>query len=293
MNTHRFTVQVEESKASPWELRVRNFGVDVQTTDPPTLSPAISWTDGSTARSDVMAVRTYLQRIFLLRYEHISADSMGDYNPRVDVSHVRPFATYLKWQATRDHDLGLKLANSLGVHPVHPFELKYVFQSRLNRMLNDVSVDPEYVKRRLLDLDNIWSWVYGYNRMARYAQWPELARQLLEDEAQFHKIFPGPVIYADPDRGIHRSNTKARVRIGMMLLQSRYFKKIISPDDYRLSKTGKRLNRMFHGEQKMIKMKEMEQERAAIERSVLTRIKDWMKGKRDKLVLRYKYGKYV
>lgn len=240
---------------------------------------AMSEMNEAVTKSDAIKVRCYFQKILELRYEHIPSEFREQYVARVDCSHVRPLATFLKWKATRDKAVGLALAQSLDLHPV---ELNHVLQPRLDRLLDEMWVDSEYVKARLLDLDNIWAWVYGYNRMAHHAEWRKLAGQFFDDQAQFERIFSGPLVYADPDRRIVRSNIKARVQLGMWQVHGHYFTRIDDPDHYELSKTAKQLDRAFRQEQERLRKEERERERTAFR---LGKLKDWMKRKRDKIAV--------
>ncbi|KAI4265939.1 MAG: hypothetical protein L6R35_007011, partial [Caloplaca aegaea] len=213
--------------------------------DPPKSCPATSGPSEAVANADAKVIHRYLEQIFALRYEHIGISDR--YCPRFNVADVRPFAAYLEWRITGDKAAGLALAQSQGLHPI---ELEYVFQPRLDQVLGRLEVDAEYVKARLLNLYNIWSWVNGYNRMAQDGEWSTLAGQFRDDRAAFGKIFPGPLVFCNPDLGIQESNTKGRVYFGIIQLQGRYFVENRGPTQFKLSRTAKKIDRRFCAEQK-------------------------------------------
>ncbi|KAL8718062.1 MAG: hypothetical protein Q9225_004770 [Loekoesia sp. 1 TL-2023] len=225
--------------------------------------------DELTLRRDVDEVRAYLRHIFCLRYQHVPFEFRDSYRPRIDSINAKHFATYIRWQTTRDDTVASLLADDLGLHPV---ELDHVLQPRLENMLHKVGVDAEYVISRLMDLDNIWHWVYEYNQLAHNAQWAKLAGQFHDDREQFHKIFPGEMIHVDPERGIHESNPKALVYVEMIQIRGHFFAKIDSPTKYKLSKTAKGIDRRHRREQEMIKQEMKEEERIRNERIKLERI---------------------
>lgn len=239
-------------------------------------SAAVFKTDDAVADRDAVEVRRYLQQIYLLRYNHAPFEAVG--------SNVETLAAYLKWRATRERDVGSALASSLGLHPV---ELDRVLQPRLDNMLHRLGIDSAYVKARLTELDNIYFWVYGYKRMAHNAEWPKLAKQFLDDRTQFDKIFPGAMTYPNPERRIYESNTKAKVYVGMVQLRGQYFARIDGPENFKLSKVAKRMNR------RLLRELSSSQERQTSKPGTFTRFKDWVKRKRDALVLRYKEKNYI
>ncbi|KAL8996824.1 MAG: hypothetical protein Q9188_006473 [Gyalolechia gomerana] len=220
--------------------------------------PTASGTDKLIARRDVEEVREYLRHLFHLRYQHVPLNHRDEYCSRTIVNRVRPLATYLRWQTTRENGAALGLARALGLHLV---ELDALLRPRLENVLLLLNVDAEYVKARLMDSEHVWHWVYEHNPLAHNAQWPKLARQFLTDREQFHRIFPEEIIYANPELGIENSNLKAMVRVGMIQLQGHYFAKIDSPDQYKLSKNAKRIDHRHHKEEEMLRREMKKSER--------------------------------
>ncbi|KAL8716312.1 MAG: hypothetical protein Q9220_000217 [cf. Caloplaca sp. 1 TL-2023] len=176
--------------------------------------------DGVQLKEDFTDLFCYLQDLLLLRYEHIPR---GVWRSKIRAGILRPLADYITWNETRDGDIAMKLAKRCKIHPI---ELDRVFQRRLNRLLGQVDIDASYVKARLADMNDPWLWAHRYNTLADKAQWKQLAKQFLDDRAQFEKIFPGRVIYIDPANGVYFSNAKARVKTGMMLLHGHFFSKL-------------------------------------------------------------------
>lgn len=207
---------------------------------------------------DVAEVREYLRHIFHLRYQHIPVARQDEYYSSTVVNRVRPIAAYLRWRTTRDARAALDLARSLGLNLT---ELDKLFRPRLEDMLSHINVDVKYVKARLLDSEHVWHWVHGYKSLAENAQWPKLAEQFIADKKQFDRIFPEAITYMSPESGIKESNQKALVRLGMLQLHGRYFKKIVSCDDYKLSKISKDIERMHREEQKILERNKKEAER--------------------------------
>ncbi|KAL8926289.1 MAG: hypothetical protein Q9208_003011 [Pyrenodesmia sp. 3 TL-2023] len=246
------------------------------------LGLAVSEADKAQTKRDINNVRYYLQRLFQLRYEHPTWEE--DYNNWVDGNRVKPLARYLELKATGDKEVKRKLAEAHGLHPV---ELDHVFQPRIDRLLDEIVVNAEYVKARLLDLKNIWAWVSGYNIMAHNAEWAKLAGQFHDDQKQFNSIFPGPIVYPNPEMGIAGFNTKGRVHFGMIQIRGYYFAKIIDEDNYILSKAGRQIDRAFHKRQKMMRKELIREER--LRPSTLTRVKDWLKRKRAAIRFRHRH----
>lgn len=246
------------------------------------LRLAASEADKARTKRDASNVRYYLQRLLQLRYEHPTWEE--DYNNWADGSRVEPLAKYLTWKATGDQEVRRKLAKDHGLHPV---ELDHVFHPRINRLLDEMVVDAEYVKARLLDLDNIWPWVSGYNLLAHNAEWAKLAGQFYDDQKQLNNIFPGPIVYPNPDKRIPSFNRKGRVHFGMLQIRGYYFAKIVDADNYILSKAGRRIDRGFHKRQKMIRKEQIREERPRP--STLTRVKDWVKRKRAAIRFRHRH----
>ncbi|KAL8654214.1 MAG: hypothetical protein Q9226_003517 [Calogaya cf. arnoldii] len=205
------------------------------TNDPLKTAAEIVAVKQSRLRRDVDELANFLKDILLLRYDR------SQYLPRLNIKNLKLLGQYIRWKFTRNQEVAASLARKLGLHPV---ELDHVMPERLDSLLQNSPVDPRYIQDRLLDLDDIWNWVTGYNRLAHYGRWTELAGQFCDDRAQFDRIFPGELIYRDPSRGIFRSNTKARVRLGMILLRSHFFAKLNGPDDYKLSKLAKSMEKM-------------------------------------------------
>ncbi len=253
-----------------------------------------------TLRRDVDELGSLLQDFLSLRYNR------NQDPPRLSMRNLRPLGQYIRWKATRDKDIAISLATKLGLHPI---ELDYVMQDRLDSLLKQSNVDSEYVEARLCDLDgSIWHWVNAYNPLAHKGQWTKLAGQFCEDRAQFHKIFPGDLIYIDPDRGIFRSNAKARVSLGMMTLHTYYFAKLKSSNVYKLSKTAKKMDKTFvRVEQRRLKEMEKQQmqrrapkprsnavpsgtqvARLSLEPDMTARSKKWVDEAKDGLKIRNK-----
>ncbi|KAL8914917.1 MAG: hypothetical protein Q9171_000544 [Xanthocarpia ochracea] len=205
-----------------------------------------------TLRRDVDELGSLLQDFLSLRYNR------NQDPPRLSTRNLKPLGQYIRLKVTRDKNVAISLAKKLGLHPI---ELDYAMQDRLDNLLRNSNVDSEYVEARLCDLNcSIWHWVNGYNPLAHKGQWTKLAGQFCEDRAQFHKIFPGDLIYIDPERGISRSNAKARVSLGMMTLHTYYFAKLQSSNVYKLSKTAKKMDKSFvKVEQKRLKEMETQQ----------------------------------
>ncbi|KAI4187426.1 MAG: hypothetical protein LQ346_005494 [Caloplaca aetnensis] len=247
------------------------------------LCLVVSEADKAQTKKDAENVLYYVQRLLQLRYEHPKWED--DYNNLIDCSRVRPLATYLKWKATGDRAVKLRLAKSQDLHLV---EVDYLFQPRMDRLLDEMVVDAEYIKARLLDLDNIWGWVSGYNLMAHSAEWAKLAGQLHDDQKQLNNIFPGPVVYPNPEMKIPTFNTKGRVHFGMIQIRGYYFAKIVDADSYILSKTGRRIDQNFHKREKLRRKEQNREERSRP--STLTRVRDWVRRKRA--VIRFRRRHY-
>ncbi|KAI4106311.1 MAG: hypothetical protein LQ339_003048 [Xanthoria mediterranea] len=202
--------------------------------DPRETAAAIAAVKQSRLKRDVAELRDFLQDILLLRYDR------NQYPPRLDIKNLKPLGQYVRWKSTKDEKVAASLAKKLGLHPI---ELDYVMRDRLDRLLEHSPIDPSYIQARLCDLDNIWSWVTEYNRLAHHRRWTKLAGQFCDDRAQFDLVFPGELTYVDHDRGIFKSNTKARVHFGMSTLRSYYFAKLKSANDYKLSAHAKSMDK--------------------------------------------------
>ncbi|KAL8878474.1 MAG: hypothetical protein Q9198_003719 [Flavoplaca austrocitrina] len=203
-------------------------------TESPETIAASAVVKASGRKRDADDLEAYLQDMLLLRYDR------NEYSPRLNIKNLKPLGKYLRWKATRDKDSAASLAKNLALHPV---ELEYVMQERLDSLLQCSQVEPGYIQARLRDLGNIWRWVNEYNSLAQIRQWATLARQFSDDQAQFDRIFPGDLIFRDPGRGIFESNTKARVRLGMIRMHTYYFTKLRSPENYKLSTNMKSMDK--------------------------------------------------
>lgn len=202
----------------------------------PETAAAYAVVKESGRKRDADELQAYLQDMLLLRYDR------NEYPPRLNIKNLKPLGRYLRWKVTRDKDIATSLAKKLALHPV---ELDYVMQDRLDSLLLRSQVEPGYIQDRLSDLGNIWHWVNEYNPLAQIRQWATLASQFSADRAQFDRIFPGDLIFVDPARGILESNTKARVRLGMIRMHTYYFAKLKSPEDYKLSANAKSMDKQF------------------------------------------------
>ncbi|KAL8881661.1 MAG: hypothetical protein Q9198_001174 [Flavoplaca austrocitrina] len=205
-------------------------------TESPETTAASAVAKASGRKRDTDDLQAYLQHMLLLRYDR------NEYPPRLNIKNLKPLGKYLRWKATRDKDSAASLAKKLALHPV---ELEYVMQERLDSLLQRSQVEPGYIQARLRDLGNVWRWVNEYNSLARIRQWATLARQFSDDQAQFDRIFPGDLTFRDPGRGILESSTKARVRFGMIRMHTYYFAKLRSPDNYKLSANTKSMDKRF------------------------------------------------
>ena len=204
------------------------------TNDPLKTAAEIAAVKQSRLKRDVDELAKFLKDILLLRYDR------SQYLPQLNIKNMKLLGQYIRWKSTRDQEVVASLAKKLGLHPV---ELDHVMQERLDSLLQNSPVDPRYIQDRLCDLDDIWNWVTAYNQLAHYGRWAELAGQCCDDRAQSDRIFLGELKYVDPSGGIFRSNTKARVRLGMILLRSHYFAKLNGPDDYKISKLAKSMDK--------------------------------------------------
>ncbi|KAL8947567.1 MAG: hypothetical protein Q9222_006159 [Ikaeria aurantiellina] len=203
---------------------------------PASSLPQNSELDGAQLKEDFTDLFCYLQDLLVLRYEHIPR---GVWKSKIRAGNLRSLSEYITWNVTRDGDVAMRLAKRCKIHPT---ELDRVFQRRLDRLLGQVDVDASYVKARLVDMDDPWWWAHGYNTLADRGQWSELAKQFLDDRAQFQKIFPGRVIYVDPQNGIHESNAKAKVKFGMMLLHGHFFSRL-GQDSFKLREDMKKIKK--------------------------------------------------
>ena len=205
--------------------------------NPPETAAAIAAVKQSRLKRDVAELRDFLQDILLLRYDR------HQYPPRMNIKNLKPLGQYVRWKSTKDEKVAASLlAKKLGLHPV---ELDCVMRDRLDSLLENSPVDPSYIQARLCDLDNVWSWVTEYNRLAHHRRWTKLAGQFCDDRSQFDLVFPGELTYVDHGRGIFRSNTKARVHFGMSTLRSYYFARLKSAHDYKLSAHAKSMDKTF------------------------------------------------
>ncbi|KAL8799546.1 MAG: hypothetical protein Q9182_005821 [Xanthomendoza sp. 2 TL-2023] len=249
---------------------------------PPEPFAVASMENNPVLRRDVDELQSFLKDILLMRYEHHSR-----WHCRLEAKNLQALGTYLRWKNTQDEEAAVSLANTLGLHPV---ELNHVLQTRLENLLWHTDVDPEYVKDRLCDLDNIWRWVHEHNPLADNAQWSKLAGQFYDDRMQFNKIFPGEITYINPETGVHRSNTKGRVKSGMVILHGHYFAKLDSPNDFKLSGSAKEINRRFIKEEekrlKAIKKEEERQPESKGRPKPLVKLKKWVSKAKDSLECR-------
>ncbi|KAL8733055.1 MAG: hypothetical protein Q9181_003726 [Wetmoreana brouardii] len=232
---------------------------------------------------DVDATMNYLRQLLLLRYQHMAHESKDTYRPHVRFSRLKPLGMYARWKATEDYDVAFALAEYAGLHPV---ELDHVFQDRLRNLLDHIEVDAGYVRDRLMDLDNVWRWVYAYNRLANKAQWGELAGQLYDDREQFDAIYPGRCTYVCLEKGITQSNDKAKVFVGMVLLRGHFFSRIDSPDSYSLSRSAKQIDRRIRRAQEEFRLEREQEEQERLKRlkpRTVARLKDWAKRARGSL----------
>ncbi|KAL8704487.1 MAG: hypothetical protein Q9201_002362 [Fulgogasparrea decipioides] len=236
-----------------------------------------------TLRKDVEATMHYFRQLLLLRYQHMTYESMDTYRPQVRFTRLKPLGMYVRWKAVQDYDVALALAEYAGVHPV---ELDHVFQDRLRSLLDHIEVDSGYVRDRLMDLDNIWRWVYAYNRLANNAQWGELASQFYDDREQFDAIYPGGCTYVCPEKDITQPNDKAKVYIGMAMLRGHFFSRIDSPDSYSLSRSAKHMDRRIRRAQEEFRLKREQEEQERLKKlkpRTLARLKDWAKRARGSI----------
>ncbi|KAI4233123.1 MAG: hypothetical protein L6R40_007188 [Gallowayella cf. fulva] len=207
---------------------------------PPEQSATLVTMNDPILRRDVSELRNFLKDIFLLRYDRTTPY-------RLDVHNLKLLGEYIRWRPTKDKVVAASLAERLGLHPV---ELDRVLHDRLDSLLRHTDVDPEYIKARLCNLENIWHWAYAYNPLAHAAEWTKLAGHFHSDRMQFEKIFPGEMSDICPERRIYRSNTKARVKYGMISLHGHYFASIESPSVFKLSDTAKEMDRRFVKQEK-------------------------------------------
>ncbi|KAL8676952.1 MAG: hypothetical protein Q9186_006583 [Xanthomendoza sp. 1 TL-2023] len=230
-------------------------------------------------RRDIREVQSFLKDIFLLRY-----GPQPNWLSRLETKNLQPLGSYIRWKNTQDEEVAISLSNTLGLHPV---ELDHVLQARLDSLLWYTDVDTEYVKDRLCDLDNIWHWVYEHNPLADNAEWTKLAGQFYDDRMQFDKIFPGEISYINPKEGIYRSNTKARVKSGMIFLHGHYFAKLKSPKDFKLSGSAQAINRRFiKGEVKRLKAIKEEEERQSGNKQRSKAFSSWLAESRPMVKLK-------
>ncbi|KAL8670391.1 MAG: hypothetical protein Q9168_005073 [Polycauliona sp. 1 TL-2023] len=191
---------------------------------------AIATAKEAVRKRDVDELHAYLQYMLLLRYNRNTG------YPRLNVKNLNALRRYARWRSTRDKDVAASLAKRVGLHPI---ELDGVLGERLDSLLQRSPVDAGYIQARLGDLDYDWHWANEHNPLANLGQFAKLAGQFCDDRAQFDLIFPGDLVYINPDNGTSKSNTKARVRFGMIQLHCHYFAKLRSPDDFELSKSAR------------------------------------------------------
>ncbi|KAI4192552.1 MAG: hypothetical protein LQ350_008625 [Teloschistes chrysophthalmus] len=97
--------------------------------------------------------------------------------------------------------------------------------------------------------------------MANTGRWNELAGQFFDDWQSLDDIYPGPCVYACPDMGISRSNDKARVYVGMIMLQGHFFTKFQGPAKYKLSKDAASMKKRYEQEQSRLRQEQREEEK--------------------------------
>lgn len=285
------------------ELKESAVSVDRKLNRHPSDLPlTIRRRDSVTLEHDVAATKQYLKSMLILRYQHVPHDCKDTYCPRLNtniINRLKPLGKYLRWKMTGDRAGANVLAEYLNLHPV---ELEHEFRNRLRRLLRHVNVDSEYVKRRLMDIDNIWGWVYAYNPLAHNAQWDELASQFCDDRDQFDRIFSGGLRYACPEKGITTSNEKAKVYVGMAMLRGHFFGRLDNSDYYTLSSNAKSIDRRFRRDQEETRREREQEERQQNDRTnstspqkgsgftprTTTRLRRWVKKARESVSFDFK-----
>ncbi|KAI4109402.1 MAG: hypothetical protein L6R37_000559 [Teloschistes peruensis] len=207
---------------------------------------------------DLELTISYLQHLLLLRYQHTEKGSERVYPQLLEWERLKPLSMYLEYKRTEIHPIAVALAQYAGIHPV---ELDREFGGRVHRLLRTISVDSKYVESRLIELGNLWGWASAYNRMANTGQWDELAVQFFNDKRFLNDIYPGPCVHACPERGIPQSNDKARVYIGIIMLQGHFFTNLKGPTQYKLSKDAASMKQRYEKEQKRLRKEQRKQEK--------------------------------
>ncbi|KAL9578207.1 MAG: hypothetical protein Q9212_005866 [Teloschistes hypoglaucus] len=211
-----------------------------------------------TLQRDTEVTMRYLGHLLLLRYQHIRKASERVWPQLREWDRLKPLSMYLEYKRTENDQTAEALAQYAGIHPV---ELDLAFQGRVSRLLHTISVDSKYVESRLIDLGNIWGWASAYNTMANTGRWDELAGQFFDDWQSLDNIYPGPCVYACLDMGIPKSNDKARVYVGMIMMQGHFFTKFQGPARYKLSKTAASMKKSYEQEQKRLKQEQLKEEK--------------------------------
>ncbi|KAL8870173.1 MAG: hypothetical protein Q9174_003720 [Haloplaca sp. 1 TL-2023] len=199
----------------------------------------------ATLQHDTETVLSYLQNFYLMRYQHPSC--VAEYRPRLDADQVRPLGYWLFWITTRQIFFLKKLAQ---LHVIELREVKQQYERRVERLLDATRIDPHFLAFRLASVDNPYGLASAYNVLANDLEWDELASQFCQDRDILDIVFPGEVEYASPARGIAFSNAKAAVETGMSLLQAQFFTKLRNPENYRLSKYAKGIEKTVREQQK-------------------------------------------
>ncbi|KAL8636028.1 MAG: hypothetical protein Q9228_006534 [Teloschistes exilis] len=207
---------------------------------------------------DLELTISYLQHLLLLRYQHTEKVSERVYPQLLKWERLKPLSMYLEYKRTEIRPIAVALAQYAGIHPV---ELDREFGGRVHRLLRTISVDSKYVESRLIELGNLWGWASAYNRMANTGRWDELAVQFFNDKRFLNDIYPGPCVHACPERGIPQSNDKARVYIGIIMLQGHFFTNLKGPTQYKLSKDAASMKQRYENEQKRLRKEQRKQEK--------------------------------
>ena len=200
-------------------------------------------------------VRSYLQHLLRLRYRMTPFGNLDDSWFRTTFDKVKPLAMYLKWWTTGDSNVALELADALGAHPI---DLDCIFQPRLDALMLRLGIDRQYVEARLMVFADTGRGIDAYHQLAYSAQWSKLAAEVLDDKKHFETIFPGETLLGK--KGTCNMNMKGQVSVLMGLLRGHYFAQI-SPNNYKLSKTAKRIDQEYRRAQKVLKEETKERQR--------------------------------
>ena len=104
------------------------------------------------------------------------------------------------------------------------------------KVIEESSLDPQYVKNRLHAFASGDAWSSECERLARDLRWDDLAAKIWEDFRQLSVIMPEPCTYQDPFVPGSKTNKKGAINECMWAVADRYFKSLTGSRQYILSK---------------------------------------------------------